>query len=148
MTCKIESKIALTRNLEIMTMCLFGLPCTHTCLHMKAQVRISYVRTEACLLERCRQGRKSGGQGRGTGCFEEADPDRDHCGEAGDWRIRIRGQLDLNEPATDGFQRELSKPRDQSIITPHTNLNYIKTIISCLCIISKFMTMFSFLQVS
>ena len=40
---------ALTRNLTIMTMCLFGFPCT--CLHMKAPVRISYVRTEACLLE-------------------------------------------------------------------------------------------------
>ena len=36
------------------------------------------------LAGRRRQGRKSGGQGRGTGGFEEADPDRDHCGEAGD----------------------------------------------------------------
>ena len=42
--------------------------------------------TEAsCLLARGRQGRKSGGQGgRWTGCFEEADPDRDHWAEAGE----------------------------------------------------------------
>ena len=29
--------------------------------------------------------------GWGTFGFEEADPDRDHCGEAGDLRIRFHG---------------------------------------------------------
>ena len=68
-------------------MCLFGFP-----LHMPAHESSGshIIRAHGGVLAgRRRQGRKSGGQGRGTGGFEEADPDRDHCGEAGDWRIRI-----------------------------------------------------------
>ena len=79
--------VALTRNLTIMTMCLSGVP-----LHMPAHESSGshIIRAHGGVLAgRRRQGRKSGGQGRGTGGFEEADPDRDHCGEAGDWRIRI-----------------------------------------------------------
>ena len=58
---------------------------------MKAPVRISYARTEACLLEGRGRDVSQADRGWGTFGFEEADTDRDHCGEAGDLRIRIHG---------------------------------------------------------